>query len=495
MIRLKDYIIEHNLNIVNIFESKLNFADFSKHDFKYTKHLISMLIDPNNPNIKLGEKGKDGFFSGKQLTKDTKEQLQKYFEKINNINSDINTNICRELYKEFNNILTNGNINLNYSSFFKGQFSGYEGQTMGQMCESLCCYIFNNKNYNINEWCKFMNIDPTMYELQSWHESEKKSVELIKSLLNELNENPSNYFAYHVDGNNFDLPEDAKQYLVLSDIFKGKNEIIKINPNAKDIYSGGNKTKDKWNPADIVIIKKISKNELDLVLTSLQECVDGKAFNAKLVQLLGSNIIIPISLKKITKDSGKIYGHNVANAKELDIHKIDLGYIKLGEKFKENDDKGVMMVFAVNTDLDEKTEIQFRRATNKNPSLSIEVRLASKLARGGKGVEMCKQKLGIPKDNSYFKTFNSNEELYQYFKDNGFKDSSKHLISDIPDNLKKYDLYNRVCYRGFCGLFDKYKKYYENDLKNKSKDEIIKLFIEFVYLSCVDCPGSYYIIK
>lgn len=489
---LQEYIFE---NIINIFEASLQPNDFDKHEFKYIKALVAMLIDSNHPEIKLGDKGKSGTYSNKELTKEDIEKLQKYLQKLENTNFNIDIKTRNELIQEFNNILKNANVPLTYKSFFKGQFSGYEGQTMGQMCESLCCYIFNDNKYDLNGWCKFMGIDPDSYELKSWVESEIRSVELIKELLNDLNEKPSNYIAYHVDGHNFKLPDNNEDYLRLANIFKGKTEIIQINPKASNIYSGGNKSKDKWNPADIVLIKKINKNELDLIFTSLKECIDGKAFNAKLVELLGSNIIIPISLKKISKNTGKIYGHNISNAKELDIHKVDLSYIKLGEKFKENDDKGVMVVFAVNTDLDEKTEIQFRRSTNKNPSLVIEVRLSSKMARGGKGVEICKQKLGIEKNNSYFKNFSSNEELYKYFNDNGFKNEYNHIINDIPDKLKKYDLYNRVCYKGFCGMFEQYKKVYENDLKNKSKDEVIKLFTEFIYLACVDCPGSYYIIK
>ena len=79
--------------------------------------------------------------------------------------------------------------------------------------------------------------------------------------------------------------------------------------------------------------------------------------------------------------------------------------------------------------------------------------------------------------------------------ENGFKDSQKHIIEDIPDKIKNVDLYNRVCYQGFCGVFEKYKTTFKKELNGKSKDDIIKLFTEFIYLACVDCPGSYYIIK
>ena len=480
MISLKDYVLKKL-----ILEMNLQSEDFDKHDYLYTKGLIDFLI--NGTDIKLGKKGEKGTFNGNKLSSDEIEKLKKLQTKLNN-DEDITMN-------EFNNAIISSK--LKYSSFFKGQFSGYEGQTMGQMFESFTCYIYNNDKYNIDDWAKFMKIEDTnTKEFKSWEESSVKQLELMKEYISDyLKENPNDYIAYHVDGNDFNTPNDFEKYLILAKLFRGKTEIVKINKNAKDIYVGKNKGKDKWNPADIVLIKKISDEELELIISALQQCVNGDAFNAKLVELLGSNIILPISLKKVTKTTGKVLGHNIKNARELDKHKIDLSYIRLGAKYKYNDDRGSMVVFGVNTDLDEKTEIQFRRSTNKNPSLVIELMLQSKIARGGKGISMVKQKLGLPNNNSYFKEFKSNEELFNFFADNGFKDSQSHLIEDIPDNIKNVDLYNRVCYKGFCGVFNKYKEVFRTDLKDKTKDEIIQLFTEFIYLSCVDCPGSYYIIK
>ena len=482
MKHLQESIVEAKLR--SICEAFLKNEDFAKHDYKYTKGLIDALI--NGHEIKLGEKGEKGVFNAKDLDDDTIEELQELQSKLNN-GSDINI-------KDFN--LAIQKTKLKYTSFFKGQFSGYEGQTLGQMFESCTCYMFNYENYDINKWAEFMKIDPNNKEFKSWEESSIQQVKLFKNYIKEhLKENPNDYIAYHVDSNDYNLPEGADKYLILAKIFKGKIEIEKINKNAKDIYTGKNKGKDKWNPADIVIIKKISDNDLSLIIKALQQCVNGDAFNAKLVELLGSNIVLPVSLKKISKDSGKIIGHNIKNAKELDEHKIDLSYIRLGDRYKSNDDKGSMVVFGVNTDLDEKTEIQFRRSTNAQPSLVIELMLQSKMARGGKGIAMAKQKLGIPNNNSYFMEFKSNDELFNYLNENGFKDSSKHIIEDIPEKIKNIDLYNRICYKGFCGIFEKYKTVFKKELNGKSKDDIIKLFTEFIYLACVDCPGSYYIIK
>ena len=112
---------------------------------------------------------------------------------------------------------------------------------------------------------------------------------------------------------------------------------------------------------------------------------------------------------------------DIDNYQNVDVKiKEDGTIVYRGDKYKSNDDRGTMVIFGINTDLDEKTEIQFRRSTNKYPSLVIELMLQSKMARGGKGVSIVKQKLGIPNNNSYFMQFKSNEELFEYLSNNGF---------------------------------------------------------------------------
>lgn len=486
----KEYCFE---KLIDIFEAKLQRSDFDKHDYKYTKNLINMLIDGKDIKL-IGKDGKkpSGVYSAKYLGDDTIKELEDLLDKINN-----EENVSMD---DFNKILIDGETGLKYSSFFKGQFSGFDGKTMGQMFESCVCYMFNNEKYDIDEWAEFMQISNTQSkEFESWVESSEKSVELIKNLIsNHLKENPKDYIAYHVDGDDYKLPQNHDKYSILAKIFRGKPAIKEINKSASNIYSGGGKSKDKWNPADIVLVKKIKDDDLEMILSTLKtKGLDGKQFNAKLVELLGSNILLPISLKKVTKNSGKVYGHNIDNGIELDKHKIDLSYIQLGgSKNKTNDDRGIMVIFGVNTDLDEKTEIQFRRSTNNNPSLVIELRLESKMARGGKGLERCKDVLGI-KDNSYLNKVNlsSNDDLISFFEKHGFKDNSKTIINSVPDKLKEFDLYKRICYKGFCGIFELYLEKNSEQLKGKSNDEIIQLFTEFIYLCCVDCPGSYYIIK
>lgn len=100
-----------------LFEAKLSNKDFDKHGYAYLKGLINKLID--GQPIRIGAKGQDGSVTLDQLTKNEQELAQLFKQNLNSNN-----------YKEitidsFNNIFKS--LGLGWTSFFKGDYSGYAG--------------------------------------------------------------------------------------------------------------------------------------------------------------------------------------------------------------------------------------------------------------------------------------------------------------------------------------------------------------------------------
>ena len=110
---LKNFVNEYN---VSLCESALKADDFSKHNFKYTKGLLNSLIYHND--IKLGQKGNGGVFNSKDLDKSVIDDLQNLMDNIDT--GKVNMQMFNDVMKD---------TNLKYTSFFKGQFSGYDDGT------------------------------------------------------------------------------------------------------------------------------------------------------------------------------------------------------------------------------------------------------------------------------------------------------------------------------------------------------------------------------
>ena len=490
MKHLQDYIFE---NIINIFEASFKSEDYNKHDFIYVLNVLNDIKEKKI--IKLGNKNSGPFI---YLKLDVTDNL------ISNINDFIqniktsNSNSFNELFKNINYKVYNDinckketsikSINNLWGLIFKGDYSGKNsaGASYGQIFESLVCYLYNygvKNNYKeelINTWVKHFNINTNDPSYLSWIESSKLSTDLLKKYFN------SNYIAYHVDANDLFEKESDNKYLNICKIFSGKegiNDVLGNNKIWDNIYEGSKK--DKWNAADIVLINK--NLNLQDAIKDLSSSADGEALNIKLVEYTINKQILPISLKKIDKN-GTIYAHNINTNEEFikDGHEISNVKIIFGKTY-QND--GLTGNFVVDG---EDAKIQIRKQSS-GENLSIEAKLVNnKNARGGKGISVIKNKFKL-KDNSYYVLFNTNNELWEFFQSNNFKtDLNK---SEFDKLSSKYtDLKDRICFKGFAGLYNIWIKYIK-DNNIKLKDDYDIEFVKFLWESCTECPGAYYIIK
>jgi len=499
MKRLQEYVFE---NIVNIFEAHFKDSEFicGSNQIKDYHYAIAVINDIKNGNrIKLGDKNTGPFYWLK-INIDLTSQLDDLLKRINanqntyNIKASEFNEIFKTIKKDSYTIYTtedgqeeanNQNIDNLWSKIYKGTYSGKvaASATYGQIFESLVCYIYNyGEDANVEEWANDFKVDNTNISYGGWIKSSQISANLLKKYFK------SNYIAYHVDGHD-KLNGADKKYLDICKLFSGKegiNEVLGKNDKWNNIYEGSKK--DKWNAADIVLVNK----NLDLAetLKYFKKDVDGKILNTKLVEYTLNKSILPISLKKID-ENGHIYAHNIKSNEEFENDRYNISNVKIqfGKTYETGPD-----VLSGNFVLDGDTvDIQIRKQASGD-NLSIEAKLSSnKNARGGKGISVIKSDLDIKSNEDYYAKLSSNDDIIKNFKAIGIK-FEKSDLSDFEKISKKYsDLYKRICYKGFIGLADKWKKEkHKND--NWNNDMLIE-FVQYIWDSCTECPGSYYIIK
>ena len=504
MRHLLDFIVESDIR--NIFEAHFKDSEFicGSNQVKDYHYAIAVINDIKNciqgdGRIKLGDKN-TGSFCWLKINVDLTSKLDDLLKKIyaNQNTANVNASEFNEIFRTLKNdsytIYTsengqeesdNQNINNLWAKIYKGTYSGKvaSSATFGQIFESLVCYIYNyGNNADIDEWANDFKVDTTDISYAGWVESSKISVNLLKKHFK------SNYIAYHVDGND-KLNAADKKYLDICKLFSGKegiNEVLGKNDKWNNIYEGSKK--DKWNAADIVLVNK----NLDLAetLKYFKKDIDGQILNNKLVEYTINKQILPISLKKID-ENGHIYAHNIKSNEEFENDRYNISNVKIqfGKTYETGPD-----ILSGNFVLDGDTvDIQVRKQASGD-NLSIEAKLSSnKNARGGKGISVIKADLGIKPNENYYKELSSNADIIKEFKTMGIK-FDKSDLSTFEDISKKYsDLYKRTCYKGFIGLADRWiKAKHEND---KWNDDILIEFVQYIWDSCTQCPGSYYIIK
>lgn len=511
---LTSYLFENCPNIKYNFINEASFSnkDFTKHDYKYVINVLDNIL--NNHSITLKEKNDDTNYAiiTFNLDNNSKKEIEDFKANINEKSvSDLN----KLLLKLFSNSkIDNNNFNINekslWTQIFKGDYTGNnsDSSTYGQIFESLVCYLYNKnidiKNIDINnfednkklykyiiDWSNEKNVNINDNDFNSWVKSSLYSVKIIQEKIKDTFK--KTYIAYHVDGKDF-FDKDTKlndNYKNIINIFKGKKYIKSVlnnNIEYNDIYAGSKK--DKWNPADIVLIN--TNIEYEEYIDKLNSASDGNQLNIFLHNYTISGDIIPISLKKINSN-GSLKSVNIDKSinnvnTDSEIKPIT---IQLGKLYEKNSTSGN---FIISNGI---SSIQIRKQSDNN-NLSIEAKLTgNRLARGGKGISKLKSYLGIDKDNSYYYKFDNNKSVLDFFKVNNFvisknEDEFYNIDKDYEENFK---LYKRICFVGFAGLVQKYKEKIKIDLGNPLSNQDAENFYNLLWDSCTKCDGSYYIIS
>lgn len=357
----------------------------------------------------------------------------------------------------------------------KMPYSNSISNSLGENAESLVCYLFNNgiTGENIEKWSNQSKIKLDDLYIKSC----KEIVKLLQSKWNS-----SDYEAVHVDGKDYDTDlNNYSKYIAM--IFKSKKSGAKVlGFNINDLYSS---SKDKWNPADIILIYKPN---LEKTWLRLQEIAKdgvqgsyGEPLNVVLSKLCYEEEVIPISLKKCIKEP-RIFSHCAYNEEAADITNVET--LSIASRYVKDKANGSIYIIALTGENDTCT-IQFRTQDRNDNNLSIESYLQSKSARGGKGLTVVKSALGIKRGQAYYAKVNSNEELKDEFQKMGFEIKLSKNIDKITPPL-----YKRTCCIGLLGLLQKYKKFVESlgDTYTPVKAS------EFFWAACCTCPGSYHVV-
>ena len=123
------------LNESLLSEAAISKADFEKHNFKYIKGLMAKLM--SGEDVRLGKTGNDGHINIKDLTNDEMQLAQVFNDELQTGNyGDITV-------ARFNQIFSSHGLKL--SSFFKGDYSGYEdGLESGNKGNAFESYFVKN---------------------------------------------------------------------------------------------------------------------------------------------------------------------------------------------------------------------------------------------------------------------------------------------------------------------------------------------------------------
>ena len=218
---LQEYIFE---NIINIFEVNLHPNDFSKHNYKYIKGLLSKLL--NKENVRLGQKGNSGTVNISDLTPEEQKYAEECLNKLHN-----NIAISEE---DFNKIFASKK--LTRASFFKGDYSGYkDGLDSGNKGNAFEQYFIDNYKEKFEE--KIKKIHPYKILLNIEREGGKNSKRPLTFSANSIT-------CGNISNNNFNigatvtdvtLTVDNKEKIFLS--LKSTETVTFVNSGIKTLFT------------------------------------------------------------------------------------------------------------------------------------------------------------------------------------------------------------------------------------------------------------------
>ena len=380
--------------------------------------------------------------------------------------------------EDFNKIIKNPKAKSAWTSICKSPYSGKGTETVGQYLESFICYLFNtNKDLDsYNDWMKANNIDNELSK--DWSKSCEKTVNILNNLCSN-----SEYIAYRT-GATYSISDKEismnEYHKLLFEIFSydKNNDIVKA------IKRTAGSSKDKWNPADIILIKNDFDDDSILSLNNLSKSLPDEIYNASEIlikNLIDKKLIYPISLKKSLDPH--LYTHNI---KEGD-NKIN-SFEKI-EIYKANNVKPSIKVYCYNGD-NFKTGaeyiIDFRKKANETDIPSIELEL--KHARGGKATAVICAELDI--DNKSWRSFltpESDKFWEKILNEEGITISDSEKLKNIIKTCDNNNLAKKT-------ISSLYKKFLDSEISSKY-NKTFKGFIEFVINCASNCKSSYYIIK
>ena len=124
-----------------LLEVKLSNKDFDKHGYAYLRGLMQKLVD--GQPIRTGDTGADSAVTLDQLTKDEQELAQLFKQNLDSNNyKEISIDSFNDIFKS---------VKLKWTSFFKGDYSGYEkgleSGNKGNAFEAEFIAGYQNKGY------------------------------------------------------------------------------------------------------------------------------------------------------------------------------------------------------------------------------------------------------------------------------------------------------------------------------------------------------------
>ena len=391
--------------VTNIFEASFQAPDYPKHDFKYAKAVIADLLAGNDIGL-----GKNNDSIAKLDPNDVKE-----------FNNDYNDSMFPKSAAEFNTLIDKYKSFPKWNTICKSKYSGKTSNTKGQRAEGLVCYIFNDKDADIDAFKNEMMPDLT----QDWIDSSIWTVDFMnkQSGIANISWTRDNYIACRVDGGDFRLDSKYSFASTITSIFQGTKTMKQIfGINCSDLYSG---SKDIWNKADIVLVHKdMGKTLIDDIKE--KGIVNGEMLNACLIEYTKQGSIIPISLKMLENKNAHLSSVNIEKGQPVDmIDKVE--YVRLADRYTSQYTGNVDIV-CKSVD-DKEVLITFRSDTNGKNGLNIEPKEHGGSARFGKAVAVVRGILNLKKQDFYI-VKDTNDDAIQEIK------NYEVLESIIPLELK-----------------------------------------------------------
>lgn len=216
---LVEFILEKLVN-----EAALSTADFEKHNFKYIKGLMAKLM--SGKDVRLGPKGQDGTVNIKDLTRDEMQLAQAFNDELQaGEYGDITVG-------RFNQIFASKKLRL--SSFFKGDYSGYEdGLESGNKGNAFESYFIKNYHEKFEDDIKKIHPYDTFVSIQA---------DGGKNTLRPLTFNDKGITCGKIEGDNFNIGHDVTDVTVKTNdgeiylSLKSGNSVTFVNAGVRKLF-------------------------------------------------------------------------------------------------------------------------------------------------------------------------------------------------------------------------------------------------------------------